>query len=151
MPKEINSVTKQNSGMMFFISFVAVAVINFVVFHLGNMFFPSQIVLGTLNIPRLWAILLSGSALTLFTILLMPFLTEWENRRGTLLSPAEMTGVYFFINGVGIWLVTRKSEFFGLGVSNWLVVVLLAVVLDLIQGMVMMQVEKMRKSGFKLA
>ncbi len=151
MPKEMKIVTKDNPGMMFTISFVLVACINFVVFYLANMFFPHDVVLGTVSIPAAWAILLSGIFLSMFTVLLMPFLTEWENKRGSLMSPVEMMVIYLLINGVGLWLLTRKSEFFGLGVSSWFVVAAVAVVLDLVQGLVMMQVEKMRKSALGLS
>lgn len=150
MSKEMKIVTKENPGMMFTISFALVACVNFIVFYLANMFFPHDVVLGTINIPAAWAILLSGIFLSMFTVLLMPFLTEWENRRGSLMSPMEMMVVYLLINGVGLWLLTRKSEFLGLGVSSWFVVAALAVVLDLVQGMVMMQVEKMRKASLGL-
>ncbi len=149
MAKEMNVSTKENPGMMFVISFAVVALINFIVFYLGNMFFPQNIVLGTMNIPSGWAILLSGIFLSMFTVLMMPFLTEWENRRGSDMSPMELMAVYLLINTVGLWLLTRKSEFFGLGVSSWFVVVILAIILDLVQGMVMMQIDTTRKNKLK--
>ncbi len=145
MAKDVKTITDRNPGMMFVLSFFLVSAVNAVVFYLANMWFPQQIVVGTYSLSFAWAILLSSGALSLFTILILPFLKEWEITQKRDMKPAEMMGVYLVINFVGLWLLTRFSEVFGIGVRSWLVVLTLAVVLDFLQGMVMMQVEQMRK------
>ena len=144
MAKNTQSPMK-NPSMMFVISFVVVAIVSAIMIAVANMLFPQQLVLGTYSVPATWAIVLCGSAVSLLTLLAMPFIREWEMRRGKDASPAEMFAVYFAVNLVAVWLLTRKSEIFGMGVSSWVVVVGLAVVLDIVQGIVMMQVDKMRK------
>ena len=137
--------TSNSTGMMFNISLFLVAVVNLVVFYLANMFFPENIVLGTISLTASWALILTSTALSLITVIMMPFLRMWEMNQKRDMKPAEMIGVYFVINFVGLWLLTRASDVFGLGVTSWIVVLLLAVVLDFAQGMVMMQVDQMRK------
>jgi hypothetical protein len=79
-------------------------------------------------------------------MLTMPFFTEWEHRRGKVLSSAEWSVSYFFVNFIGLWIITRFAEVFGLGVTSWMVVAGLALALDIAQGIVMMKLEKWRTS-----
>lgn len=83
--------------------------------------------------------------LALINILVIPFIREIERWKGRMLTPMEWMIKYFIVNFVGVWAITRFSEQFGLGVSSWFVVVILAVVLDLVQGAAMMQIGKMQK------
>jgi len=91
-----------------------------------------------------WALIISSSVISLATVFSMPFINHVETTRQKLWSPAELMGMYFVINFFIIWLLGRVSEVFGLGVSSWLVVLVLAIILDFLQGTVMMMVEKMR-------
>jgi hypothetical protein len=52
---------------------------------------------------------------------------------------------YFAINIVALWEITRFAENLGLGVSSWVVVILLAAALDWAQGMAMMAAGKLIK------
>jgi hypothetical protein len=135
----------KNPHMMFVISFFVVTVVNAIILGVANAIVPMQVVVGTFTIPPLFALLLTGASLSLITLLVLPFLTEVELRRGKNLSPAEMMAAYLVVNFVGLWLLTRRSEIFGVGVSSWMVVLVLAAVLDFVQGMVMMGIEQWSK------
>ncbi|MDQ5951021.1 MAG: hypothetical protein QG639_298 [Patescibacteria group bacterium] len=135
---------EDNPGMMFVISFFTVALINFLVIWLANLWFPTNVVVGNVSLTPAWAAMLFGSALSLLTVLFLPFVTVWEQRIKRDLKPQEMMLLYLVFNFVSVWLLTRKSEVFGVGVTSWLVVLVLAVVFDIFQGLVMMQIEKWR-------
>ena len=49
-----------------------------------------------------------------------------------------MIAGYFVVNLAELWFITRYAEIFGLGVSSWVVLVCLALVADLAQGMAVM-------------
>ncbi len=139
--------TKDNPGMMLVATFFAGLVVNAIVIFLANLFFPYWVVLGTgtINVP--WAIGHSMGVLALIGTLVLPFVREYEADRGKMLSSKEWMVIYFLINLVGLWVITRFPAQFGLGIRSWMVVVVLAVVLDLLQGVVMMQLEKLRKTS----
>ena len=144
MPKEKAQVSTDNPGIMMVKTFVAMILVNGLVIYLANMFFPEQVVLGTMSISHLWAVLLSAGTLAVINTFTMPFFTIWEQQVKRVLTPMEWMGGYLVINFVGLWLITRVAEIFGLGVASWLVILVLAVVLDFLQGLVMMNLEKMR-------
>src|SRR6185369_1237965 len=103
-------------------------------------------VLGTVNIPVTWAIVLCSVKLGLITTFVAsPFFTEWELRRGKMMNPIEMMVAYFVVNFVVLWFTSRFSEIFGMGLSSWVVVLVLALVINLVQGMAVMSFQKMMK------
>ena len=85
-------------------------------------------------------------ALALIDTLALPFAREAERHLGRMLTYQEWMLKYFVLNFVSIWIITRFSEQFGLGISSWTVAVALALVLDIAQGVVMMVVEQLRKA-----
>jgi hypothetical protein len=135
-----------NPGIWMVMTFFIVFVINMVVIHFANGMYPMNVVLGTMSIPPLWAVILNSAVIALTTTFAMPFINEAEKYIGRLWSPPELMGIYLVINFVTLWLLGRVAEIFGLGVSSWLVVLALSVVLDIVQGAVMMIIEKMRTS-----
>ena len=139
MPKD------RNPGMMLFFAYVIVTLVSAVVIYLGNMFFPDQIVLGTVSIPLMWAVALSAGKLGLVTTFASVFFREWELRRGRDLSAAEMMGAYFVFHFATLWFISRFAEIFGLGLASWVVVLVLAVVLDVLQGAAVVGFQKMFK------
>ena len=138
---------QDNSGMMTVISFVVLAVVNYIVIRLAQAWFPHSIVMGTVDMSAHWAGIMFGSALSLLTVFFLPFVTWWEQRMKRTLMTNEMMAVFLGFNFMAIWLITRRSEIFGVGVTSWLVVLGLAVVLDLLQGAVMMWLEKWRQNN----
>lgn len=145
MTKNNTMVETENSGMFQVYSFAILFVVNALVIYFANLWFPLHVVLGTATISLLWALVLSAGSLALIGILSMPFFHEWEIRRGRILTSMEWMLGYFVLNFVGIWLITRASEIFGLGVTSWVVVLILAFILDVVQGFGMMSLESTRK------
>lgn len=135
----------QVSGMTLVISTFILYVANAIVLVLAQMFFPEHIVLGTHALPYYWAVFMSMGKLTLLTTFIMPFVSRYELMRKKIFSPVEWMALYFVVNFVGIWVISRFSEQFGLGVTSWTVVLVLAAVLDFVQGMVMMAYGSMLK------
>ena len=137
---------EHNPGMMLVITFVATLLTNVVVLYLVQSWFPQYPVLGTMSLTATWALWLSMGKLALINTLAIPFFTEWEHRRGKKLTSMDWMAGYFVVNVAGLWLITRYAEVFGLGVTSWLVIAGLALVLDFVQGLVMMKLEKWRTS-----
>ena len=131
--------------MILVITYFALFVVNGLIIYLANLLFPAQVVLGTMSIGLLWAILHTAGVLTLIDTLAIPFFHEKEKMMKRMLSPKEWMIGYFVLNFVAVWSITRFSEEFGMGVVSWMVVLVLALVLDFVQGMAMMWVQKMYK------
>ena len=134
----------ENPGLVLVVTYFVLFVINGFVVLLANSLFPQQVVLGTQYITKGWAIIHSMGTLALLGTFAIPFIREYEKSRGKMFSSAEWMVAYFVLNFVGIWLITRLAEQLGLGISSWVVALVLAVVLDVVQGFAMMQVEKLR-------
>jgi hypothetical protein len=135
----------QVSGMTVVISTVILYFVNAIILVLAQMFFPQHIVLGTHALPYYWAVFMSMGKLTLLTTFVMPFVSKYELMRKKIFSPMEWMALYFVVNFVGLWMISRFSEQFGLGFTSWTVVLVLAAVLDFAQGMAMMAYGSMMK------
>jgi len=125
----------------FFVSFV----LNSLVILIANTLFPAQVVLGNANSNLWWAVFHSMVMLTLIGTLAVP-LFEWKQKMlGRALTTKEWMIGYLVINFVGVWVITRFSEQFGLGISGWWVGLLLAVAFGFVQSKGMMIVYKKEK------
>lgn len=144
MAKDTAMIKTKNQGLIFTLSFFTVMIVNAVVIAAAHQLFPRQIVIGTMSMTPFQAVLMSSAALSLITILVLPLFTEIEIRNKRALSPVEMIIGYFFIDFIGLWVITRVAELFGLGVTSWFVVLALAIVLDFLQGAAMMALEQWR-------
>lgn len=138
-------VPTQNPSMWLLISFLILYAVTALVVHVAHMWAPESVVLGTMSLSYGWALLLSSGVIALISLFAMPFFTEWEMRNKRVLKPKELFALYFVVLFFDVWLVTRAADVFGLGVSSWLVVLLLAAALDVTQGMSMMMLEQSRK------
>lgn len=139
----------QNPGMVMLSTYISIFLTTALVVAIANRWFPENVVLGTMSITRLWAILLSAGVVALINTFTMPFVTQWEIQRGKLATAPEMFSIYLAINFIAVWLITRVAEVFGMGVTSWLVVLLLAIALDLVQGMTMMWLESVKNQNTK--
>lgn len=146
MAKNVGNVLQTNPGMVMVVTYAAMFVVNAIGIYFANMFFPANIVLGTFSMNSWWAIFHSASMLSLILTLAVPFVAEIEKWKQREFTPAEWMASFFVLNFVSVWLIARFSDQFGLGISAWYIAAGLAFVLNLIQGLVMMQVEKIRKS-----
>ncbi len=135
----------QISGMTLVISTLVLFVTNAVVLYAAQMLFPKMIVLGTHSLTYWWALGMSMSVLSILGAIVMPFVSKFEEQRQKMFSPVEWSVLYLIVNLIGLWVIARFSEQFGLGVKSWMVVVGLAVVMDVAQGLTMMAYGKMQK------
>lgn len=140
-----SATTSANPGLMMVTSYFVLFAVNALVIYLANMYFPQYVVLGTFNINLGWSIFHSMGTLALVNVFVIPFIREIERWKGRMLTSMEWMIKYFMVNFIGVWVITRFSEQFGLGVSSWFVVFILAIVLDLVQGVAMMQIGKVQK------
>ena len=88
----------------------------------------------------------SSSFIAMAATLALPLFHEWEAQRKSQLSTTEWMAGYFILNFVTVWLLTRVAEVFGMGVSSIVVVGVLALVLDFVQGMAMMGLNNQQKN-----
>ena len=136
-------------GLMMIYSFITLFVVNNLVLHIANMFFPSQIVLGTASISHWWAMYHSMFKLTVICTFIMPLVSfyEWKNKL-TFTSKQWML-TYLVVNFVALWCISRFADNLGLGFSSWFVILLFAGVIDMAQGMAMMALGEKSKKFLK--
>ncbi|MFH1602148.1 MAG: hypothetical protein ABIB61_04285 [Candidatus Shapirobacteria bacterium] len=133
-----------NPGLILVISYFLIFLANSLVIILTNLLFPNFIVLGTACHTKLWAIIQSMGVLALINTLAIPLIREYENKRGKMLNSQEWMLAYFLVNFAGLWIVARFAKNFGLGISSWVVALVLAIVLDAVQSATMIKLEKFR-------
>jgi hypothetical protein len=132
------------NGLMLVFTYAVLMIVNSAVVYLAHLMFPAQVVLGTFALTSGWALCLAMGKLSLIGTLVMPFVTykEWKSKKD--FQPKDWMSLYFVVNALGLWVITRYAEIYGLGVSSWVVIVVLAAVLDMVQGMAMMQLGKVK-------
>lgn len=135
-----------NPGIMMVVTYVDLFIVNVLVIYLANRYYPNAIVLGTRSISLGWALVHSMGTLALFNTFAIPFIREWESRKGKMLTNTQWMIKYFVINFAGLWILSRYAENIGLGIASWKVIVVLAIILNIVQGIVMKKLEKMRSS-----
>ena len=136
----------QETGIALSVSFVVLFLTNVFGIYIANMFYPKMVVLGTFGLTSYEALLLGAGTLAVMNTLLMPLFHMYENSRKKMLSSMEWMIGYAVMNVVALWLISRVPTIFGVGVSSWMSLVALALVLDFIQGLGMMGLEKFKKS-----
>lgn len=141
MAKEVK---KPETGMILVKTFGLLLGVNSAVLYLAHLLFPNEVVLGTLNIPMWWAVVESMGILALIGTFAVPFIREYEYKSGKMFTNKQWMGTYLVLNFVGVWVIARMAEFVGLGISSWVVALVLAIVLDAAQGAGMMKLEKTR-------
>jgi hypothetical protein len=140
--KSIDTI-KVHAGLMLVTTYGVLFVVNSIVLYLANLFFPQQIVLGTMSMNPIWSIAHSMGVLALIGMLALPFFHLAEQKMGRMLSTIEWMIGYYLLNVVAVWILARFSDQFGMGISGWYVAVALAIVFTLVQGLAMMQIQKM--------
>lgn len=109
--------------------------INSFIICLANTISPDQVVLGTLHITKTWAIIHSMGTLALVNLFAIPVKAvtnkEWMIR-------------YFLINLLSIWIIARFADQLGLGVASWPIILILALILSLVQGIARTQIKKIK-------
>jgi len=131
-------------GVMIVLSYIVLFICNVLVIYLANLLFPTKIVLGTFALTPFWSLMLATTELSIWLTAIIPlvYYYEWKNKRN--LTDKQWMGLYFIANIVLVWGVTRFANIYGFGVSSWVVVLFLALVLDFVQGIAMMQLSKLK-------
>lgn len=131
-------------GVMAILSYLTLLLSNLAVIYLAHLLSPTDVVLGTFALSSFWALCLSVGKVTLLGFLVMLAVPYLEYRRKKDFAPMDWMKLYFVVNALALWLVTRYAEVYGLGVSSWVVIVVLALVMDMVQGVTMMQLGKIK-------
>lgn len=126
-------------------SFVVLVVVNVAVLILANSLFPTHVVLGSAAVPYAWAIYHSMFKLTVISIIVMLLVTYWEWKHKMVFSPKQWMMTYFVVNAAILWEITRFADNLGVGVSSWVVLLILAFVFNFVQGMAMLKLGKYLK------
>lgn len=142
MPKK--SPSPHHNSLILVWSYIALFIVNTVVIFLASVIFPLYVVLGTFNLTTSWSLIHSMTLLALANVFVIPFVREYEHRAGKMFTNNQWMAVYFVINFIGIWLIARFADQVGFGISSWLVAAVLALVLNIVQAIVMMGLEKFR-------
>jgi hypothetical protein len=127
---------KTMSAAQLSLTFVAWMIAHSVIFYLANRFFPEAVVLGTHLFSTWQAVLYSSLVFTLITVGSIPVVEMLAAAIKRTLTGMDWMVLYFVINTVGIWIVARFAEQLGLGISSWVVAVVLALVIDAVQGII---------------
>jgi hypothetical protein len=124
-------------------AYVVVTLVSAIVIYVANMIMPDQVVLGTMSLSPWWALMLSAGKLGLLVTVASVLFAEWDDRRRKMMTPMQQIGAYFVVNVAALWLISRFAEVYGLGLSSWVVVAVLAAVIDFLQGFAVMASMKM--------
>lgn len=125
---------------------VSFIIANTIVVLLANMFFPQAVVLGHHRLSPLLGAVYAMSFVALIGVGVMPVVEYLANQKGTQLTNTHWLILYWVVNAGGVWLVGRFAEIVGMGISSWIVAVILGLVLDLVQGKLMKDVVSRVKS-----
>jgi hypothetical protein len=136
--------TVQSTGIVLVITYLVLFIISSLVIFLANLFFPYYVVLGNLNSNIVWSLIHSMGVLALITTFAIPFVRIRERVLGRMLTSQEWMIYYFILNFVSVWLIARFADQFGFGIRSWVIALVLALILDLAQGISLMQLEKLR-------
>ena len=122
------------------VSFLGFWVANAVAFLVLSMILPGNVVLGNDKITAPMAAVLSGLILTIIQFLVPPALEKSGFLEGLRSSSAvQIAGlriknqnawpaIYLVVNFVGIWVIKRLAQVTGLGISSFLFVLIVAIV-----------------------
>lgn len=132
-----------STGLIIPVSYFVLLGVNIIITALAGRLAPEAVVLGTASISRSWALIHSMGTLTLLNVFMIPLVHYHEEIRGKMYNTKEWMLSYLVINFVGLWVIARFADNLGLGLSAWWVALLLAVVLDWVQGLAMMTLSKL--------
>jgi len=110
--------------------------VNGLLVWLSNMIFPSQVVLGTACISKMWAVIYSAVALSIINMFLLPLAEKVKDKR--MVSN-------LLVNVVGVWLVGRLADNLGMGISSWRVAIVMGLMMTATQKVVARKVTRLIK------
>ena len=113
------------------ILFLLYWLLNSLTLYLLGLIFPSEVVLGNFRLLPLEASIYAGFWLTFF------IWTMWEYvlvRKVKVESFNLRIIFFFFVNSLGIWIISQYGKYTGLGLTSFWWVLVLGGVTDLLQG-----------------
>lgn len=117
--------------------------VNTFVIYVMGLAFPDALVLGNARLFEIEAAVYSAFWLTFFVWCMWDFIFI----RGVKLEPAPLGFLYFFVvNALGVWLVSRYSQYTGLGIVHYGWALLLGLVTDSLQRFVWKYVVERNKT-----
>ena len=152
MPKTkavaVKSMSKEEiqakTGLTLIYSFLVLFATSVLVILLANYLFPTSVVLGTHTLSFWWAVHHSMFKLAVICTFVIPLVYYHEWKRGHMYSPKEWMLLYFVVNTLVIYGITRFASVLGLGIAHWWIALLLGAALDWAQGMGMMALSKIQ-------
>lgn len=106
-----------------------------VIIYFANQWYPSSVVLGTATITSMMAILYSMVVFTLLTVGAIPVIELVAAHMRWRLSNLHWFGLFWVIDAAALWFVARCAEQLGMGISSWVVAVVLGLLIDIAQGL----------------
>lgn len=107
--------------------------INIIVIYTLSLIFPSSIILGNHRLIAFEASVYSGFWLTFFVWTMWDFVVF----RGVKLEPAPLGFIYFLtVNVLGIWIVSRYSQYTGIGITSYAWAIVIGLVANTFQRLV---------------
>lgn len=96
--------------------FLLLWLVNFLSIHLLGLVFPNMIVLGNSRFFPVEASIYAGFWLTFFVWTM----NDYMSVRKVEFDPPFLKFLYiFFINSLGVWIVSRFSQYVGLGITSF--------------------------------
>jgi hypothetical protein len=120
---------KQLGGM--FLVFLA---IHMVVIYFANKWYPESVVLGNHFFSPMTGLLYAMIPFTLLTVAAVPIVEHLTDTTKWKMTDWHWPVLYLVVNASGLWFLARFAEWLGMGLSSWMVVVVLAVIMDILQG-----------------
>jgi len=115
------------------ILFLLYWLLNSLALYLLGLIFPSSVVLGNFRLLPFEAAIYAGFWLTFFVWTMWNFVSI----RKVTLEPFLLRFLFFFfVNGLGIWIISRYAKYTGLGIASYWWALLLGGVTDLLQSAV---------------
>jgi hypothetical protein len=124
---------------------VAFTICGMAVTYIASMLFPMAVVLGNAVVSPFMALFYSMLITTLIGVGVMPLVEMVSSSLKIKMSMPHYIVLYAIVNAAALWIVSRFAEQVGLGLSSAVVIVVLAVVLDLVQGFAVTMIMPKRK------
>ena len=106
------------------------AVANAIVIYLASLLFPMLVVLGNDKVPNILALLFTALLLTLILSLVAPVSKILKLK---VTGDLSINTAYGIANIAGLWVLGRLASFIGLGISSFVVAIVLGVILSIVQ------------------
>lgn len=110
--------------------YTAVSLVNAIVLYVGSILFPAQIVLGNYTLPPILAALATGVLLTGVMALTESIIKYFKLK---IKKEMHFAMVYLAGNILGLWVLARLANYTGFGVSSYVVVIILGLLLNTLQ------------------